>query len=158
MSTEKLVAAIVDGDAQQIQQSFNQVMADKALEYIDAARQVVAQNMFNVEEEVDYLDEARADSSEKEYRDWSADDHVTESKPGKMYASDRDFHMEQAKKKRKGPHVIFKPVREDGELMYQVVKAHPEVLHSWKTLRDGSVDEPTLDDIQNDGFRIEIKK
>ena len=62
MSTEKLVAAIVDGDAQQIQQSFNQVMADKTLEYIDAARQVVAQNMFNnvVEEEVDYLDESCA--------------------------------------------------------------------------------------------------
>ena len=144
MSTEKLVAAIVDGDAQQIQQSFNQVMADKALEYIDAARQVVAQNMFNVEEEVDYLDEARADSSEKEYRDWSAEDHERESRPGGMYASDRKWHLAQAKKKRKAKNAVkeevdyldeakqtpirYKEVRnKKGKLEFQVL--NPEDLH-----------------------------
>jgi hypothetical protein len=177
MSTEKLVAAIVDGDAQQIQQSFNQVMADKALEYIDAARQVVAQNMFNVEEEVDYLDEARADSSEKEYRDWSAEDHERESRPGGMYASDRKWHLAQAKKKRKAKNAVKEEVDylDEGKMRAAKSIPHNEIhvkdisglgrgtalkVHAvgarWKKhIKPGAIlDDDWYGDLESDGAKI----
>lgn len=173
MSTEKLVAAIVDGDAQQIQQSFNQVMADKALEYIDAARQVVAQNMFNVEEEVDYLDEARADSSEKEYRDWSAEDHERESRPGGMYASDRKWHLAQAKKKRKAKNAVkeevdyldescaahelhVQPVKTDSGTKYKVLAVGKNFADGIKT--GEHLSDTELDDASEIGAKIVRRK
>jgi hypothetical protein len=45
--TQNLVAAIISGDAQEIQQNFTQAMANKVLDRIETTRQDVAQTMFN---------------------------------------------------------------------------------------------------------------
>lgn len=51
MSTEKLVAAIVDGDAQEIQAAFSSALSSKLLDKIDDLRADTAQTMFNFTEE-----------------------------------------------------------------------------------------------------------
>ena len=57
MSTRELIDAIVSGDSQNIQSTFESEMMSRVSARMDAMRQDVAQNMFKVQEQID-LEEA----------------------------------------------------------------------------------------------------
>jgi ATP-dependent phosphoenolpyruvate carboxykinase len=68
MSTRDLINAIADGEATEVETSFNNIMAAKVSEKLDAMRTDMAQNMFQTvsqaEEESDDFDSEVTDEAE----------------------------------------------------------------------------------------------
>ena len=68
MSTRDLINAIADGEATEVETSFNNIMAAKVSEKLDAMRTDMAQNMFQTagqaEEESDDFDSEVTDEPE----------------------------------------------------------------------------------------------
>jgi len=68
MSTRDLIDAIANGEATEVETSFNSIMAAKVSDKIDSMRNDVAQNMFAspAEEEIEMVDSEDFDDSEYE--------------------------------------------------------------------------------------------
>jgi 5'-3' exonuclease len=96
MSTRDLIDAIEAGDASAIQQNFEEELASRIADRLDAMRQEVAKNMFNEAAKNDVIKDAGEDDDEDEDKEDEMNEMSSKEKMKRGLYNKEEAELEEA--------------------------------------------------------------